>query len=415
MTAPPDKTAAVSSSLRGNRDFMVVLAGQAVSAFGDAITLTAMPLLVLFLTGSGALMGLVGGLQLLPDLVLGLLAGALADRWDRRRMMLWADTGRAILTAAIPISYFLGWPTMAVILIVTVPINALRVLSDAGFSSAVPGLVGRENLARAYSYMEAILSVPFIVGPALAGVLVATIGAAATIAIDAASFAFSAATLLLVRRILRAERPAEMPRIVTDIKEGLAFVWRQPVLLAVIAYWAVIAAVTAALIPALGYYITIDRPFGPELFGFVGSIWSAGYLAGSLLAGRLSAGSIGLRMLASGIVIGACLFGIAASAAPAVYLFVSFFIGVALAVQTVSYMTLRPSLTPDTLLGRVGSTARTITAGLRPLGVVGGGALIDAASGGVALLAMGAVSTIASLLFGLSKTLRTANPKHEAA
>src|SRR5687767_13911506 len=112
----------VQSNLRENRDFQVVLAGQAVSALGDAITLTAMPLLVLFLTGSGALMGIVGALQLLPDLVLGLLAGALADRWDRRRMMMWADAGRAVLTAAIPLSFWLGLPTMAVIFIVTVPI-----------------------------------------------------------------------------------------------------------------------------------------------------------------------------------------------------------------------------------------------------------------------------------------------------
>src|SRR3990170_4877276 len=136
MTTPPGEIAAPPSGLRGNRDFQVVLAGQAVSAFGDAISLTAMPLLVLFLTGSGALMGVVGALQLVPDLVLGLPAGALADRWDRRRMMLWADAGRAVLTAGIPLSYWLGRPTIAVILIVAVPTNALRVLSDAAYSSA---------------------------------------------------------------------------------------------------------------------------------------------------------------------------------------------------------------------------------------------------------------------------------------
>src|SRR3990170_3900300 len=128
MTTPPGEIAAPPSGLRGNRDFQVVLAGQAVSAFGDAITLTAMPLLVLFLTGSGALMGIVGALQLLPDLVLGLPAGALADRWDRRRMMMWADAGRAVLIAAIPLSFWFGLPTMPVILIAAVPINTLRVL-----------------------------------------------------------------------------------------------------------------------------------------------------------------------------------------------------------------------------------------------------------------------------------------------
>ena len=85
--------------------------------------------------------------------------------------------------------------------------------------------------------MEATLSVPFIVGPALAGVLVATIGAAATIAIDAASFAFGRFPDT-GPRTLRAERPAEMPRIVTDIKEGIRFVWHHAVLRSLIAYWA---------------------------------------------------------------------------------------------------------------------------------------------------------------------------------
>lgn len=403
-----DQSAPVPSPLRDNRDFQVVLAGQAVSAFGDAITLTAMPLLVLFLTGSGTLMGIVGALQLVPDLVLGLPAGALADRWDRRLMMMWSDAGRAVLTAAIPLSYWFGWSTITVIILVTVPINALRVLSDAGLGSAIPGLVGRESLARANSLMEATFSVPFIIGPAIAGVFVATLGAATTIAIDAATFAVSAATLPLVRRALRAERPAEMPRILADIREGISYVWRHLTLRSIIAYWSVLAMATAALIPALGYYITVDREYGPELFGFVGSAWSVGYLLGSLVAGWRGNETAGTRMLISGAVIGACLIVLALTELPLAYLAAGAGIGVALALQTVAYMTLRPALTPDELLGRVGSTARTATAALRPLGLIGGGLLMSATSGGGALIGMGIIAIGASVLFGLSRTFREA-------
>src|SRR5204863_8630147 len=110
------------------RDFRVFLTGEAISAIGDAVTLTALPLLVLALTGSGVAMGVVGVLQMLPDFVFGLLAGALADRWDRRRMMLYADVGRAILTALIPLSIFLSIPAMSVILVVTFPISMLRTI-----------------------------------------------------------------------------------------------------------------------------------------------------------------------------------------------------------------------------------------------------------------------------------------------
>lgn len=401
VTAPP-------SSLRANRDFKIVLGGQTVSALGDAVSITAMPLLVLFLTGSGALMGIVGALQLLPDLGFGLIAGALADRWDRRRMIMWADAGRAALTATIPLAYWLGLPTMAVVLIVAVPINALRLFSDAGLTSALPSLVGRDNLGRANSYVEATLSLPFIVGPALAGVLVATIGPAPTLAIDAASFLVSALSMPFVRRQLRAERQEDMPRLGADIKEGIAFVWRNRVLRGIIVYWTVVSIATAGVVPTLSFYITIDRDLGAELFGYVGSAWSLGYLVGSLAAGRLRGKRVGLRMLATGIVIGAPLLTIAASTSEPVYLGAGLVIGGALAVLLVSYATLRASLTPDEFLGRVGSTARTLSAGLRPVGLLATGALIDVAGAGVALSTMGIVVIGATLLFGISRTLRDA-------
>ena len=138
MSAPT-----ASAGLFRNRDFRLVLFGQGISAFGDAVSFTALPLLVLLLTGSGLQMGIVGVLQLLPDLILGLPAGALADRWDRRKMIVWADFGRAVLTALIPISFLLGLPTMVVILLVTFPINAFRVVFLAAWTAMIPALVGR--------------------------------------------------------------------------------------------------------------------------------------------------------------------------------------------------------------------------------------------------------------------------------
>ena len=104
-----EEAAAEDLPLSRNRDFKIVIAGQSVSAFGDAVTFTALPLLVLAMTGSGVAMGLVGALQTIPDLIIGLPAGAIADRWDRRKLMLWSDAGRALLTALIPIAALAGW------------------------------------------------------------------------------------------------------------------------------------------------------------------------------------------------------------------------------------------------------------------------------------------------------------------
>ncbi len=195
-------------SLWHNREFRIVLGGQAVSAFGDAISQTVLPLLVVALTGSGLAMGVVGVLQLLPDLLLGLPAGALADRWDRRRMIIIADLGRASLTALIPLSVMLGWPTMGVILLVTFPVNTLRVLFLAAWTAVMPSIVAPDQVGRSSGYAEAIFSASYVIGPAIAGLLVAFLGPGPTLTIDAASFVFSAASLMLIRRPLRADRAA---------------------------------------------------------------------------------------------------------------------------------------------------------------------------------------------------------------
>ena len=105
-----------------------------------------------------------------------MLAGAMADRSDRKRMMFVADLGRAFLTALIPLSVVLGGPTMGVILLVAAPMSMLRAFFLAGYTASVPALVGRSQVGRANSYFEAIYSVGFIMGPAIAGILAATIG-----------------------------------------------------------------------------------------------------------------------------------------------------------------------------------------------------------------------------------------------
>ena len=218
----------LSVPLTRNRDFKVVLGSQGISALGDAVNFTALPLLVLALTGSGFAMGIVGAVQTLPDLLFGMVAGAIADRSDRKRLMLLADLGRAGLTAMIPVSVALGGPTMAVILLVAAPLSILRTFFLAGYTSSLPALVGRSEVGRANSVFETIYSIGYIVGPSMAGVLAATIGPGPTLAIDAVSFAISALGLAFVHRDLRA--PLDRPRqpLVADIREGIDYIGAEP-------------------------------------------------------------------------------------------------------------------------------------------------------------------------------------------
>ena len=278
--------------LARNRDFRVLLSSQGVSALGDAVSFTALPLLVLALTGSGLAMGVVGALQTLPDLVFGMVAGALADRHDRKRMMFLADLGRAVLTAAIPISVFLGGPTMVVILIVAAPLSTLRALFLAAYTASVPALVGRSQVARANSYFEAVYSIGYIVGPAIAGVLSSTIGPGPTLAIDAVSFGLSGLALAAVRRDLRA--PVDRPRasLLTDIREGIDFIVAHPMLRAMIAFWGIVSITTAPLVTALAVYVTRDLGHEDAILGLILTAYGLGTVAGALLTSRASPRSV---------------------------------------------------------------------------------------------------------------------------
>ncbi len=385
-----------------------MLFGQGISAFGDAITFTALPLLVVILTGSGVAMGSVGVLQTLPDLILGLPVGALADRWDRRRMMLWSDIGRALLTALIPLSFVLGVPTMGVILLVTAPINALRVMFLAAYTAAVPNLAGPGQVGRANGYSEAIFSLSFIVGPAIAGVLIGVIGPGPTLAIDAISFLVSASSLSLVRRPLQGQRATIQTHIVEQILEGLRYIRGQKTLRTVIAFWGLVSVISAPLVPAVIFLLSVDRRLPSGVVGIVISGYGVGYLVGAVLSGRFSRGRLGLSMLVAnlGSSLSLVLFALAESSA--IQAFAAFGAGVTGALTLISYITLRATIPPDVLLGRVGSTARTISLGLSPIGLFTGGVLLDLIGGARTMLLISGGLVLVSAVFALSGTMRAA-------
>jgi MFS transporter, ENTS family, enterobactin (siderophore) exporter len=405
-TTPIHDPGEIDEPLRENRDFWTVLVGQGVSSFGDSVTSTAMPLLVLALTGSGFVMGIVNVLTTLPDLLVGLLAGAYADRWDRRRMMFVADLGRAVLTALIPISVWLDGPTIPLILVVTFPMQVLRVLWLAAYTASVPGLVGRSQVARASAIFEAVFNVGWIIGPAIAGLLAATIGPGATIAIDACTFLISAVTILFVRRPLRAVRHEET-HLLADIREGIRFVAHEPTLRAVLALWTTTSIITAGLTTALIFYLTIDRELGAGVVGLVLSAFAVGSLAGSVVAAHFAFRPVGRVMLLGAVGMGVSLV-IAAGAPVPVIAAVSLFAGVLNTNMLVAYITLRTMLSPDVLLGRVGATARTLSVGLMPVGALITGVLLDAVGGTATLTLMGSLLVAAAAGFSLLPNVRNA-------
>ncbi len=394
--------------LRHNREFRIVLLGQSISSLGDAISMTVLPLLVVALTGSGIAMGVVGVLQLLPDLLLGLPAGALADRWDRRRMIIVADLGRALLTALIPLSVMLDWPTLAVIVLVTFPVNTLRVLFLAAWTAVMPSIVAPDQVGRASGYAEAIFSASYVIGPAIAGLLVTVLGPGPTLLLDALSFTVSAGAMVIIGRPLRAERSTAEQHLLADIREGVAYVVREPVLRVVVPFWTVISVTTAPIVPVTIFFLTIDRSADAGYVGLILSAYGLGSVGGALIATRFSHGRLGRMMLVANLASAVGILGFAYSAAPLVQAGFALFAGAAGALVFVPYITLRSTIPPNRLLGRVGSSARTISVGLAPIGTLIAGVLLDAIGGQATLVIMALVVTAASVAFSFSPILRAA-------
>ncbi len=339
-----------------------------------------------------------------------MVAGAQADRSDRKRMMFVADLGRACLTALIPLSVALDGPTMTVILLVAAPTSILRSFFLAGYTASVPALVGRSQLALANSYFEAIYSMGYILGPAIAGVLATTIGPGPTLAIDAASFLVSALGLAFVRRDLRAPVDRPRQRLLTEIREGIDYIVADPTLRSAILFWGTIAILTAPLVTALAVMVTRDLALPPSVLGLLLAAYGVGTVSGALLsARRLSRGHVARVLLGGALVAGLALVALSFAAVEPALLVLGAIAGVGQSMVLVTYLTIRTAYSPDALLGRIGSTARTISLGLQPVGLLIGGALIDLTSGATTIGLIGAGVILASLAFWPVKALRRAS------
>jgi MFS family permease len=401
--------------LRRNRDFATLLVSQSVSAAGDAVNATAMPLLVLALTGSGLAMGIVGAIDAGADFFMGTIAGAFADRGDRKRMMFVADLGRAIFTALVPLSALLNGPTMAVVFLVTAPLAILRGFFRAGYLASMPNLVGRSQLAKGNGILETAFAASFIVGPALAGFLVTVIGPGPTLAVDAASYAISSLGLFLIRRELKAPTDRPRARVVDDIHEGVLYVVRHPVLRTVILLFAVSTAVLASVGAAMTFRIVRDLGQSPAAFGLALTGLGVGTLVGSLFASRLGHGTNVARVLVLALLLmGAPLIAVAAIGSLPVLVALTALSGAGESALVVVYVSVRAANSPDELVGRIASTARVMALGLIPIGSLIGGILIDTFGGTKTLAILGASLCLIAIVFSQVRGLRAASlaPPH---
>lgn len=399
------------SGLFRNRDFSLLLSGQLVSALGDQAHFMALPLVVLALTGSAADAGIVLGLGTLSFLAFGLVAGALVDRWDRKATMIGCELGRAGLTAGLAVALWLDRLTMPQLCATAVLTGVLTTVFQVANTAALPNVVGPEHLSAALARSQSASGAVGVFGGPLAGALYA-LGRTVPFAVNAVSFAVSAASLRLMRTRFQAQerRGRSGAGLATEIREGLGWLRHQPV----IRFLTLVSAADKVRYGA-GYLliITLARQLGatPLWIGVIFSGAALGAMAGSLVSDRATRrfplGRIAVVMLW----LEALMFPLYALApSPVLLAAVAAAESLVAPVYTVAMTTHQLAITPDELRGRTASAVATLTTGALSVGTLAGGVLITACGAKELVWICGAWLLALALLTTANRAVRQAPP-----
>ena len=365
-----------------NRDFLLLWSGQSVSELGSSVTMLALPMIaVLVLDASTLEVGVLGAMSTLPFLLISLPAGAVVDRRAKHRLMMWCDAGRLLLLGSIPLATLPGLHiTYAHLLVVALLSGILTVFFDVAYQSYLPVLLDKEELIDGNGKLGTTQSFAQFAGPSIGGGLVGLLGGARAVAVDAASYLVSAVSLFLIRKPEPEPQPRHADqRIRDDIKEGLHFVVKHPILRKVVACTGTgnfFGSMTVALeMPFLIRVLHVK----PALVGVLLSLGALGGMVGGLLASPLAKRIGSARIIwFSQLVFTIPTFLIPLARPGWTVLFYAaglFFFLVMAVVYNVAQVSYRQAITPPALLGRMNASVRFIVWGTMPLGAAVGGVL----------------------------------------
>jgi MFS family permease len=372
-----------TAGLWANRAFMNLWSAESIAQFGSQLSPVAIPLLaVLTLDASPFEMGLLTAANGIPVLLFGFFAGVWVDRLPRKPLMMAADIGRALTMLAIPVAALLDILSMGLLLAVSLLIGAQSVVFNAAYSSILPAIVERRELSDANGKLYASMSVSQVAGPAAAGSLVSLITAPAVMVINAVTYLGSA---FFIRRIDVDEsvgrHEARDQHIWREIREGFTSLFGSAILRAQALSSGTINFGGWIFLAVYVLYMTDSLGLSATGVGLVYAAGGVGALVGSLLTSRLAARfGVGPTMVWSAIAFGVfCLGDVAAILVPAyalpLVIVAETGAWLALVIFNVLGLSLRQSITPNRLLGRVAASNTVLVQGLSALGSLTGGVL----------------------------------------
>jgi MFS family permease len=390
-----------TTALRESRDYRVLVIGGLISGIGTQVTLVALPFQIYVLTSSSFLVGLLGLVELVPLVVVALLGGTLADRMDRRRLLLVSQVVQAGTSLCLVIGAAAGSPPIGVLYLIAAVASGASAVDRPTRAAMVPALVGPERLRSAISFNYGLVQVAMVVGPAMGGIIIAAGGLTWAYAVDVATFL---AMIAAAWAIASPPRPAVEPgaSFLSAVRDGIRFAGRSGELMGSFAIdiLAMTFGMPRALFPALALTV---YDAGPEGVGILYAAVSAGAVVAAFSTGwMIHARRLGRIVVFAVLVWGvgiACLGLTSELWVGALCLLVA---GAADSVSAVCRSTILQTVTPDEMRGRMSAIFTLVVAGGPRLGDVEsgtvaavGGTQLSVVSGGV-ICVLGIVPVLAA-------------------
>ena len=363
-------------SLWQNRDFLLLWSGQAISSVGSQVSLLAFPWLILSVTHSPFLAGLIAATRFLPYLLFGLIAGAFVDRWNRKRVMIVSDIGRALALGSIPVAYMLGWLTGLQLFVVAFIEGTLFIFFGLAEMASLPHVVPQEQLSDALAQSMVVDSVVGFVGPSLSGIFYA-LGNIVPFLADALSYTASVVSLLFIQKQFQEERAVPTQKLWEEVIEGTSWLRHHPI----VRFLALLNSVLNLC--CIGYTLVIlvfaqEQHASKIVIGLIFASGGVGSIVGALLIGPLTRRfSFEQRLIwATWVwVITWLCFLIAPN--PLVLGIVTAASFIIVPIHTVTLYSYRLTHIPDRLQGRVNSVNRIALFGSQILGLLVTGLLLQ--------------------------------------
>lgn len=381
------------------RNYRLYFSGSVVSNIGTWMQRIAQDWLVLELTDSPFAVGITMALQFLPLMLFGLYGGVVADRLPKRQVLIWTQSLMGVFAAALAVVTLLGavqvWHVYAVALL----LGLVTVVDNPARQIFVNEMVPSGLVRNAVSLNSGSFQLARLVGPAVAGVMIAAVGSGWAFAINAVSFAATIGALLAMNTGLLHTAP-RAERKPGQIREGLAYVWARPHLkwLIVLAFFIGTFGFNFAII--LSAYAKIEFDSGADLYGYLNTALAAGSLTGALLAARKATVRLGFLFSVSAL-FGAAMIGLGFIGwiGPFIALLVPTGM-VAVGFNAMANATIQLA-TDAAVRGRVMSLYMLVLAGGTPIGSPLIGAVTDAWGAPVALIVSGGICLAATVACAL--------------